>query len=134
MFTSRRVCLATVVLSSLLANCDGACAAIRFAAAFIAQEVQVTPSVASGMTRYDTKADSSTDSDGISWLLEEYRPAKAVRHISGTLNHLCTHGDLLALTIYAFAHFVYGFTHRTMVLADLQGMSVPPSSSAERGT
>ncbi|KAJ7029123.1 hypothetical protein C8F04DRAFT_900212, partial [Mycena alexandri] len=40
---------------------------------------------------------------------------------SGTLVHRSHRKDLRSATIYALAHFVFGYSNRTLVIADLQG-------------
>ncbi|KAJ7222732.1 kinase-like domain-containing protein, partial [Mycena haematopus] len=61
---------------------------------------------------------------GITWLVERKRPMTVTKY-SGTLVHTSVRRDLRSLTICAFAHFVYGFSDRSLVFADLQGMCTP---------
>ncbi|KAJ7884219.1 kinase-like domain-containing protein, partial [Mycena leptocephala] len=81
--------------------------------AFLAQEVDM-PSVASGVSII-TEEDT-----GLMWLVERRRPV-SVTKFSGTLVHTSARRDLRSLTISAFAHFVFGYSDRQMVFADLQG-------------
>jgi len=81
--------------------------------AFLAQE-RGSPSLASGIE------DTVDAGDGIMWLVEKCRPTTVVRY-SGTLSHRSQGMDQRSSTIYAFSHFVYGHSNKTLVIADLQG-------------
>ena len=89
---------------------------IFIADAFLAQEIG-KPSPASGI---ENNADDS-DGHGIMWLVEKRRPSAVYRY-SGTLSHHSQGKDQRSSTIYAFSHFVYGHSNKTLVIADLQGI------------
>jgi len=59
--------------------------------------------------------------EGLLWLAEKRHPSKTVIRFSGTLQHPTAHCDTLHLTVYAFLHFVYGYTKQQLVFADVQG-------------
>jgi hypothetical protein len=86
---------------------------IIIADAFLAQEIG-EPSPASGIENADY-------GHGIMWLVEKRRPTAVYRY-SGTLSHHSQGKDQRSSTIYAFSHFVYGHSNKTLVFADLQGM------------
>ncbi|KAJ7938507.1 kinase-like domain-containing protein [Mycena leptocephala] len=86
---------------------------IAFADAFLAVEVD-RPSVASGVHMI------TDDDDGLTWLVERKRPS-TVTKFSGTLVHRSHRKDLCSATISAFAHFVFGYSKCSLVVADLQG-------------
>ncbi|KAF9000906.1 kinase-like domain-containing protein, partial [Cyathus striatus] len=86
--------------------------AIIFSDGYLAQELGENWSPASGMSTYET--------EGIMWLIEKRRPTTVIR-FSGTLQHPSSKKDLRSSTIYAFAHFAYGYSNFTVVFADLQG-------------
>ncbi len=97
---------------------------IAFVSAYLAQEQPTTGgkwSVASGL--------NETQFEGLNWLVEPKRPSTLIKY-SGTLNYPSDRTDLRALTIYAFIHFVYGFSQNNIVFADVQGQSpiLTPSS------
>ncbi|KAJ7692913.1 kinase-like domain-containing protein, partial [Mycena rosella] len=56
----------------------------------------------------------------ITWLVETKR-STMVEHFTFTLNHHIRRQDLCTQTIHAFAHFVYGHSNKTCILADIQG-------------
>ncbi|KAJ7928313.1 kinase-like domain-containing protein [Mycena leptocephala] len=86
---------------------------IAFADAFLAIEVD-RPSTASGVAQItDTE-------EGLTWLVERKRPTTVIK-FSGTLVHRSHRRDLRSATISAFAHFVFGYSKGTLVVADLQG-------------
>jgi len=86
---------------------------IMFADAFLGQEdCTVVPSTASGVNEFDPER--------IMWLIEKRRPM-TVTCYSGTLLHPSKRRDLRSLTIFAFAHFVFGHSNQQMVFADIQG-------------
>ncbi|KAJ7895786.1 kinase-like domain-containing protein [Mycena leptocephala] len=86
---------------------------IAFADAFLAIEVD-RPSTASGVAQItDTE-------EGLTWLVERKRPTTVIK-FSGTLVHCSHRRDLRSATISAFAHFVFGYSKGTLVVADLQG-------------
>jgi hypothetical protein len=89
--------------------------AIVFAEAFLGQEIGATPSPASGLEDDDA-------GDGLMWLVEKRRPTTVYRY-SGTLSHPSQGVDQRSSTVYAFNHFVYGHSNKTLVMADLQGTS-----------
>jgi hypothetical protein len=62
---------------------------------------------------------SSFEDNAAVWLVEPRR-TKAVRKFSGTLVHP-SRTDKLGLTLSAFAHFVYKYSGKELVLADIQG-------------
>ncbi|KAJ7153976.1 kinase-like domain-containing protein, partial [Mycena crocata] len=70
-------------------------------------------SKASGTTQID---DSHA---GITWLVETKR-STIVEHFTFTLNHQSRRHNLCAKTIHSFAHFVYGHSNNSVVLADIQ--------------
>jgi len=78
--------------------------------------VQVTrsPSVASGLEKFDPTL------DGMTWLVEGKRAA-AVIHFSSTLDHKQRGSDLQTETVHSFAHYVFGATGGSLIMADLQG-------------
>ena len=87
-----------------------------FADAYLGQEAEETlPSPASGGGQHDTGR--------IMWLIEKRRPTTVTRY-SGTLMHTANKKDLRSLTIFAFAHFAFGHSNRSMVFADIQGASL----------
>ncbi|KAJ7797902.1 kinase-like domain-containing protein [Mycena olivaceomarginata] len=88
--------------------------AIEFADAWLGQEIQVIPTKASGAAKVDDTH------EGITWLVETKR-ATTVEHFTFTLNHQTRRQDLCAKTIHAFAHFTYGNSQKSIVLADIQG-------------
>ncbi|KAK7007171.1 kinase-like domain-containing protein [Favolaschia claudopus] len=87
------------------------------------------PSPASGITSTDyssltpaEKDELTTDSNTISsitWLLERERGDVQLRKYSGTLDHP-KYSDKQGATINAFQHFVYLYSKKTLVLADIQ--------------
>ncbi|KAJ7837938.1 kinase-like domain-containing protein [Mycena leptocephala] len=85
---------------------------LSVADAFLAEEVGM-PSIASGVEII------TGNGTGITWLVERKRPMTVTKY-SGTLVNTSARRDLRSLTICAFAHFVYGFSDRSLVLADLQ--------------
>ena len=87
---------------------------IVIAEAFLAQEIG-KQSPASGIEG------EANDGHGIMWLVEKRRPTTVYRY-SGTLSHRSQGTDQRSSTIYAFSHFVYGHSNKTLVIADLQGM------------
>ena len=99
----------------------------RFTNTFLLRETGNRPSPASGVLQYIS--DKTTvhelgtyDADEkLLWLVEKRHPTSRVQRFSGTLSHPSSHSDLVHLTIYAFAHFVFGHTNRQLVFADLQG-------------
>ncbi|KAJ7839820.1 kinase-like domain-containing protein, partial [Mycena olivaceomarginata] len=72
------------------------------------------PSVASGVPLIPENSDSLT------WLTERKRPSSVIK-FSGTLVHHSHCRDLRSATISAFAHFVFGYSKCTLVVAYLQG-------------
>ncbi|KAJ7884025.1 kinase-like domain-containing protein [Mycena leptocephala] len=86
-----------------------------FAEAFLGEEIQC-PTPASGVKEI------GTDSPGLTWLVESKRSA-VVEHFTYTLVHKARKKDLRTGTIHAFAHFVWGHSNQTLVLADIQGTS-----------
>ncbi|KAK6988971.1 kinase-like domain-containing protein, partial [Favolaschia claudopus] len=56
----------------------------------------------------------------ITWLLERERGDVQLRKYSGTLDHP-KYSDKQGATINAFQHFVYLYSKKTLVLADIQG-------------
>jgi hypothetical protein len=88
--------------------------AIEFADAWLGQEIQVTPTKASGAA----KADDTHE--GISWLVETNHTT-TVEHCTFTLNHQTRRQDLCAKTIHAFAHFTMATAKKSIVLADIRG-------------
>ncbi|TFK26791.1 hypothetical protein FA15DRAFT_587615, partial [Coprinopsis marcescibilis] len=102
---------------------------LQFADAFVLQEAG-NPSPASGIkgpaplaTPDNAGVDQTTDvmEPGLMWLVEKRHPSQWVQRFSGTLEHTTPHSDQLHLTVYAFQHFVYGFSNNELVFADLQG-------------
>jgi hypothetical protein len=90
---------------------------IAFTDAFLAVEVD-RPSIASGVHLI------TENNDGLTWLVERKR-SSTVTKFSGTLVHHSHRRDLRSATISAFAHFVFGYSKRTLVVADLQGKPYP---------
>ncbi|KAG6834916.1 hypothetical protein H0H93_006404 [Arthromyces matolae] len=86
---------------------------LSVADAFLAEEVD-GHSVASG------EEGSDSNLDGVTWLVEPKR-SLALTKFSGTLQHRTTNRDLKSLTVYAWAHFVFGYSRESMVVADIQG-------------
>jgi hypothetical protein len=62
------------------------------------------------------------NSDSLTWLTERKRPSSVIK-FSGTLVHHSHRRDLRSATISAFAHFVFGYSKCTLVVAYLQGKS-----------
>lgn len=96
------------------------CEDISFVSAFLAEEqfsenFSAKWSVASGL--------EESELNGLNWLVEPKRPSTLIKY-SGTLSHPCDRKDLRALTIYAFAHFVYGYSGNAIIFADVQGTRV----------
>ncbi|KAH6901240.1 kinase-like domain-containing protein [Coprinopsis sp. MPI-PUGE-AT-0042] len=93
----------------------------QFATAFLLQEIGV-PSSASGVPEppFDFYDDVPFDTR-IMWLVEKRHPGQSIIRFNGTLNHSSAVQDIKYLTIYAFCHYVYGFTQGKLVLADIQG-------------
>lgn len=60
------------------------------------------------------------DAEGSTWLVECRRPS-ATTKFSGTMSHQTRRNDRLSAIIHAFSHFVYGYSKRKLVLADIQG-------------
>lgn len=58
------------------------------------------------------------------YLVELHRRASEaiVQKYSGTDRHLTPNSDLLSMTIYALAHFVYWYSEHAVVIADIQGV------------
>ena len=81
--------------------------------AYIGEEIG-KPSETSGI-------DPDSINDISSWLIEPRRSSD-VTYFSGTLEHPSYRSDLLGATVVAFAHFVYEFSSKQVVIADLQGM------------
>ncbi|KAF8173301.1 kinase-like domain-containing protein [Pholiota molesta] len=86
---------------------------IQFSTAFVGKELSYPRSQASG------KADE-LGKPLVCWLIEPKRPSTVIK-FSGTLKHPATRKDMLGLTIYAFAHFVYLTSKGSRVMADIQG-------------
>jgi hypothetical protein len=86
-----------------------------FAEAFLGQEECDLPSPASG------GGDAMTTK--IQWLVEDRRPMAVTRY-SGTLVHPSVAKDLQSLTIFAFVHFAWGHSNKTLIFADIQGLCV----------
>ena len=84
--------------------------------AFLAQEIG-KPSPASGIEDI-----SNADDGSVMWLVENQRPTTMCCY-SGTLSHRSQGKDQHNSTIYAFSHFVYGHSNKTLVITDLQGIS-----------
>jgi hypothetical protein len=61
------------------------------------------------------------DPDGAYWLIEPMRYSLPKRY-SGTMAHHTQGRSKDALTISAFAHFVFIHTGKSLVIADIQGM------------
>ncbi|TFK17220.1 hypothetical protein FA15DRAFT_711028 [Coprinopsis marcescibilis] len=110
---------------------------LRFAHSSLLQECGEV-SQASGMRIAGGKASNALDLDtehalpGFTWLMEERHASGRIERFSGTLQHSPLHSDITHLTVYAFAHFVYEFTGRQIVLADLQGTPTLLRHSGER--
>ncbi|KAJ7925694.1 kinase-like domain-containing protein, partial [Mycena leptocephala] len=81
--------------------------------AFLAVEVD-RPSTASGVHLI------TENDDDLTWFVERKRPSTVIT-FSGTLVHHSHRRELRSATISAFAHFVFGYSKRTLVVADLQG-------------
>ncbi|EDR04435.1 uncharacterized protein LACBIDRAFT_330566 [Laccaria bicolor S238N-H82] len=77
---------------------------------FLVHEIG-TPSPASSLPSFED--------DSAVWLVEPRR-TKAVRKYSGTLVHP-NRQDKLGQTLSAFAHFLYEYSRKELVLADIQG-------------
>lgn len=87
---------------------------IQFSTAFVGKESSYPRSYASG------KADEMGN-PLVYWLIEPKRPSTVIK-FSGTLRHPASRKDMLGLTIYAFAHFIYLTSKGTRVMADIQGV------------
>ncbi|KAJ6533911.1 kinase-like domain-containing protein [Mycena vulgaris] len=59
-------------------------------------------------------------STGLTWLVESKR-SSTVEHFTYTLSHKSHKRDLRSSTIHALAHFVWGHSNQSLVLADIQG-------------
>ncbi|KAL0952298.1 hypothetical protein HGRIS_006587 [Hohenbuehelia grisea] len=105
-------------LAEFFARCEKSDIAIyrniAFADVFLAKETE-TPSIASGVGIIIDE-----EEDGITWLVEKKRSTSVLK-FSGTLSHKPQRRDQLSQTIYAFAHFVWGYSNNTLVFADIQG-------------
>ncbi|KAJ7220332.1 kinase-like domain-containing protein, partial [Mycena pura] len=75
------------------------------------------PSVASGLEKFDPTL------DGMTWLVEGKRAAVVI-HFSSTLDHKQRGSDLQTET-HSFAHYVFGATSGSLIMADLQGTPAP---------
>ena len=82
-----------------------------FAEAFLGEEEGPTPTPAAGGEAFD---------DNIQWLVETRRPTTVMR-FSGTLLHPSNNPDMQSMTVFAFAHFVWGHSNNAMIFADIQG-------------
>ncbi|KAF6743840.1 kinase-like domain-containing protein [Ephemerocybe angulata] len=93
---------------------------LQIAETFLALENGWAPTPASGMALFENGEDEER---AMMWLVERYRPSSVlvVQKFSGTKRHTTPNADLLSLTIYAFAHFVYLWTSGVYVIADIQG-------------
>ncbi|KAJ7845590.1 kinase-like domain-containing protein [Mycena olivaceomarginata] len=87
---------------------------VSFADAFLAVEIK-KPSKASGVASIPDEQE-----EGLTWIVERKRPTTVIK-FSGTLIHHSHRTDLRSATISAFAHFVYGYSNKSLVFADLQG-------------
>ncbi|KAJ7809964.1 kinase-like domain-containing protein [Mycena olivaceomarginata] len=87
---------------------------VSFADAFLAVEIK-KPSKASGLASIPDEQE-----EGLTWIVERKRPTTVIK-FSGTLIHHSHRTDLRSATISAFAHFVYGYSNKSLVFADLQG-------------
>ncbi|KAK6975008.1 hypothetical protein R3P38DRAFT_2582969, partial [Favolaschia claudopus] len=91
------------------------------------------PSPASGLAPSEysdlleaEKAELAADSNilsSITWLIERERGDVQLRKYSGTLDHP-SYSDKQGATINLFQHYVYLFSRKTLVLADIQGDSL----------
>lgn len=97
--------------------------AIRFTDAFLVQELDQS-SPASGLEKISSGSEDNDSSfaSGLMWLVEKRHASERVQRFCGTLKHTSTSSDLAHLTISAFNHFVYQFTRKTLIYADLQGV------------
>jgi hypothetical protein len=101
--------------------------ALRFTDAFLVQELNgISP--ASGMEESPSDDADSEDNNtgtsspmGLMWLVEKRHASERVQKFCGTLRHTSSSSDLAHLTVSAFNHFVYQFTHKKLIYADLQG-------------
>ncbi|KAJ7064244.1 kinase-like domain-containing protein [Mycena amicta] len=117
-----RLALGTLLFASYVSYCKEMEVVIfnfvEFASVYLATEkaIQVTrsPSVASGLDGFNGSE------DGITWMIKAKRAAAVIKFTS-TLNHKARGSDLQTLTIHSFAHYVFGATHGSLVMADLQG-------------
>ncbi|KAJ7227013.1 kinase-like domain-containing protein [Mycena pura] len=98
---------------------------LEFTSAYLATEKAVqftsTPSTASALDSFDGE-------NGLTWLLESKRAAVVIQFTS-TFDHKARSSDLAALTVQSFAHYVFGATNGTVVMADLQGTPAPVRGS-----
>jgi hypothetical protein len=99
--------------------------ALRFTNAFLVQELnKVSPT--SGMQENPSDDADSGNSNtslplGLMWLVEKQHASERVQRFCGTLKHTSSNSNLAHLTVSAFNHFVYQFTHKKLIYADLQG-------------
>lgn len=80
------------------------------------------PSRASGVTPQDSNPEPL-----VCWMIEKCR-SPVVDRYSGTMSHPLARGKQ-ALTIAAFAHFVYSYSGGEIVIADIQGMRLVSSDN-----
>ncbi|KAG6848200.1 hypothetical protein H0H93_002484 [Arthromyces matolae] len=105
----------TLAILSLVVPISHRLTDLSIADAFLAEEVEAH-SVASG----EAEGDPTDFTNGVTWLVEPKR-SLALTKFSGTLQHGTSNHDLKSLTVYAWAHFVFGYSQESMVVADIQG-------------
>ncbi|KAJ7088966.1 hypothetical protein C8R44DRAFT_892588 [Mycena epipterygia] len=96
---------------------------IKFAQGFLVTKIPVAvtrpPSVASGLDSFHPTH------NGMTWLVEGKR-ASVVISFTSTLDHKARGAeDSQSDAVHAFAHFVYKYSERSLVFADLQGTPGP---------
>lgn len=94
-----------------------------FTQAFVLEETQQVSSTASGLEELflPDNTGNARANPGMSWLVEPKR-ASVVTKFSGTLTHGTSHlSSVQAKTVFAFAHFAYVYSKRTVAFADFQG-------------
>jgi len=79
------------------------------------------PSPASGLDLYDLQYPGTTNYTTVAWLLEP-RCQKQFKKWTGTCEHPSYTNNMVGSVLTCFGHFVYLYSKKTVVLADVQSM------------
>ncbi|KAE9402106.1 hypothetical protein BT96DRAFT_816992, partial [Gymnopus androsaceus JB14] len=79
------------------------------------------PSPASGLDLYDLQYPGTTNYTTVAWLLEPRRQ-KQFKKWTGTCEHPSYTNNMVGSVLTCFGHFVYLYSKKTVVLADVQSM------------